>query len=225
MDLWQTIKVVGRRWYISLPVFLLGLAIAAGASLTEKHQYESTGTVVLREPASGQTPGPPVGNPANPMMDFADSLNTDASLLIQALNSPSATAAVGALGGSATFTASNGKLNGPFIVVVADSPTAAPTKTTVQVAFKYAAQQLAQREEAVGAPPASFIVLDTVVQPTDAALKAGGKSRFAGVVLILSLVLSLTVTYAMDTYLRRRRARDEGSEPTPETPAASGAGR
>lgn len=209
MDLWQTITVIGRRWYVSLPVFLLGLAIAAGAMVSTKHQYESTGTVVLREPSSAQVTGPPAGNPANPMLDFADSLTTDASLLIQALNSPAATAEVAAAGGSATFTASDGKLNGPFIVVIADSLTSGAPQRTVELAFRYAAEQLQQREEAVGAPKASYIVLDPVVPPTSAALKAGGKSRFAGAVLILSVALTLTVTYAADAYLRRRTRATE----------------
>jgi len=205
VDLWQTIKVIGRRWYISVPVFVLGLALAAAATLTSKHQYESTGTVVLREPSAAQVKGPPAGNPANPMLAFSDSLTTDAQLLIQSLNSPAAAAEVGAQGGTATYLASSGNISGPFIVVIADSPTAGPTATTVTLALRYASEQLRQREQAVGAPLASYIVLDDVVTPTTPALKAGGKSRFAGVALILSLALSLTVTYAADTYLRRRR--------------------
>ena len=203
MDLWQTIKVLGRRWYISIPVFVLGLALAGAASLTAKHQYESTGTVVLRLPSAGE--GPPAGNPANPMLAFSDSLTTDASLLIQTLNSPAAVAAVGARGGTATFTASSGLLNGPFIMVTADALTPGATKATVELAFRYAEDQLVRSEQAVGALPPSYIVLEDVVTPTPPALKAGGKSRFAGVTVILSLVLCLTVTYVVDTYLRRRR--------------------
>jgi hypothetical protein len=213
VDLWQTITVVARRWYVSLPVFLVGLAIAAGAMVSTKHQYESTGTVVLREPSSAQVSGPPVGDPANPMLDFADSLSTDASLLIQTLNSPAATAGVAAAGGTATFTASDGKLNGPFIVVIADSVSPGLPQQTVELAFRYAAEQLQQREEAVGAPKASYIVLDPVVPPTQATLKAGGKSRFAGAVFVLSLALSLTATYGADTYLRRRRSRTAETAP------------
>lgn len=205
VDLWQTIKVVGRRWYISVPVFLLGLALAAAASLTAKHQYESTGTVVLRLPSAGQDKGPPVGNPANPMLAFSDSLTTDASLLIQTLNSPAAVAVVGAQGGTATFTASSGALDGPFIVVTADALTPGPTTATVELAFKYAEDQLVRSEQAVGARPATYIVLEDVVTPTPPAFKSGGKSRFAGAAFVLSLVLCLTVTYVADAILRRRR--------------------
>jgi uncharacterized protein involved in exopolysaccharide biosynthesis len=205
VDLWQTIKVIGRRWYISLPAFLLGLALVAGAAVTTKHQFESTGTVVLREPSPSEVKGPPAGNPANPMLAFSDSLTTDATLLIQTLNSPAASASVAAQGGTATFTASSGDLAGPFIVIIADALTAGPAQATVTLAFKYANEQLARSEQAAGAPVASYILLDNVVAPTAPALKAGGKSRIAGVALILSVVLSLTVTYAADTYLRRRR--------------------
>jgi uncharacterized protein involved in exopolysaccharide biosynthesis len=207
VDLWQTIRVFGRRWYVAVSVFLLALVVAGGVALTAKHQYESTGMVVLRQPSAGQVHGPNSGAPANPMLAFADSLTTDAQLVIQTLNSPAAIAEIAALGGTASYKATTGPGQGPFIMVTADSLTAGPTTLTVELVFRYAVQQLQQQERAVGAPPASYIILDNVVTPTPAALKAGGKSRFAGVAVILAFVASLSATYFADSYLRRRRAR------------------
>ena len=221
MDLWQTIKVVGRRWYVSAPVFLLALAIAGGIAVTTKHQYESTGTVILRQPSAGQVP-PHSGAPANPMLAFADSLTTDAQLLIQTLNSPAAMADVGAQGGTATFKAIVGPGQGPFIMVTADALTPGPTTTTVELVLRYATQQLQLREKAAGAPVASYIVLDDVIAPTPAALKACGKSRFAGVAFILALVASLTVTYLADAYLRRRPRPAETARNSVAQPAGDG---
>jgi hypothetical protein len=207
VDFRQTITTLGRRWYVAIPVFVLVVGIIGLITVSTKHQYESTGTVVLREPSLAQSGGVKGGGPPNPMLSFSDSLSTDAQLLVQSLNSPTAAAAVAQQGGTATFVASNGGRNGPFIMVTADSLTAGPAATTVALAFKYAGQELAQREKALGAPPISYIILDNVVTPTEPQLKIGGKSRLALSALIMALAATLTVTFLADTYLRRRAGR------------------
>ncbi|HEY3610770.1 MAG TPA: hypothetical protein VGL06_24955 [Pseudonocardiaceae bacterium] len=206
MDFRQTITALGRRWYVAIPVFFLVVGMIGVIAVSAKHQYESTGTVVLREPSLAQSGGKG-GDPPNPMLSFSDSLSTDAQLLVQSLNSPTAAAAVGALGGTATFVAGNGAQAGPFIIVTADSLTAGPAAATVALAFKYASQELAQREKALGASISSYIILDAVVPPTDPTLKIGGKSRLALAALIISLAATLTATSLADAYLRRRAGR------------------
>jgi hypothetical protein len=213
VDFRQTITALGRRWYVSIPVFVLVVGMIGLITVSSKHQYESTGTVVLREPSLAQNGGRAGGGPPNPFLTFPDSLSTDAQLLVQSLNSPTAAAAIAALGGTATFVASNGGRNGPFIMVTADSLTAGPAAKTVALAFKYVAQELEQREKALGAPPISYIILDDVVTPTDPALKIGGKSRLAMAALIMALAATLTVTSLADAYLRRRAGRR--AEPVP----------
>ncbi len=110
-------------------------------------------------------------------------------------------------GGTATFLAGNGGQAGPFIQVTADSLTAGPAAATVALAFKYASEELAQREKALGASTSSYIILDAVVPPTDPTLKIGGKSRLALAAVIISLAATLTATSLADTYLRRRAGR------------------
>lgn len=208
MDFRQTITALGRRWYVSIPVFFLVVGMIGVITVSMKHQYESTGTVVLREPSLAQSGGRG-GDPPNPMLSFADSLSTDAQLLVQSLNSPSAAAAVGALGGTATFVAGNGAQAGPFIVVTAgeaDRLRRAMT-ATVALAFKYASEELAQREKALGVSTSSYIILDNVVPPTDPTLKVGGESRLALAAMIIALAATLTATSLADAYLRCRAGR------------------
>lgn len=207
MDFWLTVRAMGRRWYLSVPVFLLALGVALFVADHTTHQYESTGSIVLSEPdpaaaAADHSLGKEI---ANPLLSFADSLTTDSQLLIQSLNSPATQQALAAQGGTATFTASNGALTGPFIIVTADDPNLAPTQKTVTLALQYAQQQLQQRQQSLGAPPATFIVVKSVVAPTTPTLKLGGKSRFLGATLILSLAATLCVTYGAETYGRRRQ--------------------
>lgn len=214
VDFWQTVRACGRRWYLAIPVFVLVVGIALLVAGRTTHQYESTGTMVLSEPdpSAAGADHSIVGADgiANPLLAFADSLTTDASLLIQNLNSPAAQQVIAAQGGTATITASNGDLDGPFIVVVADDPDPAHVRQTVQLAFAYAEKELIQREKALGAPPVQYIAFKSVVDPTDTVPKLGGKSRFLGATVILALAASLTTVYAAETYGRRRqRTRPE----------------
>lgn len=207
MDFWQTITALARRWYVSIPVFVLVVGLIGVITVTTRHQYESTGTVLLRQPSLAQSGGKKGGGPPNPLLEFPDSLSTDAQLLVQSLNSPTATAAIAALGGTATFVAGNTGQSGPFIMVTADSLTPDPAAKTVALAFKYVGQELARREKALNAPPISYIILDNVVAPTTPTLKIGGKSRLAAAAVIIALAATLTATSLADAYLRRRRVR------------------
>lgn len=207
MDFWLTVRALGRRWYVAVPTFLLVLLTALFVATHTKHQYESTGTIVLSEPdPAAASADHSVGTEvANPLLSFADSLTTSAQLLIQSLNSPATQAAVAAEGGTATFTASNGMLTGPFIVVTADDPNPAHVQQTVTLALQYAQTQLMRRQQALGAPPRTYIVVKSVVPPTQPAGKIGGKTRFLGALVILTLSATLCATYAAETYGRRRQ--------------------
>jgi hypothetical protein len=201
-------RACARLWYVAIPVFLLALALALFIADRSPHQYESTGTVVLTEPdpasaAKDHSLGPEAV--ANPLLSFADSLTTSSELLIQSLNSPLVAQQVHAKGGTATYTASDGALTGPFIVVTADAPQPDKVQDTVTQAIAYVRQELVQRQQALGAPAASFIVVKDVVTPTEAAQLHGGKTRFLGATVILALAASLCATYGVDTYRKRRR--------------------
>jgi hypothetical protein len=207
VDFWQTVRVVGRRWYVAVPVFLVVLGVAGLIAMNTPHDYESTGTVVLTEPdpaaaAADRSLGH--NEVANPLLSFADSLTTDSELLAQSLNSPGAIQALRARGGTATYTASDGALKGPFIVVVADAKDPGPVQGTVSLALTYVREQLVARQKALGAPVSSYIVVKDVVAPTTPAPKIGGKSRFLGTMVVIALATSLCCTYGFDRYRRRR---------------------
>lgn len=210
MDFWQTVRAIGRRWYVALAALVVVAGVAGVAAKNTVHQWESTGTMVLSEPdpaAAVADHSIATKGIANPLMAFADSLTTSAELLIQNLNSPAAAQAIAAQGGTATITASDGSLVGPFIVVVADDPDPAVVQRTVTLAFDYANQELLEREKSLGAPQSQYIAVKTVVAPTDAAIKKGGKSRFLGATFILALAGVLTAVYAAETIGKRRRQR------------------
>jgi hypothetical protein len=203
VDFSQTMRALARRWYLAVPVFLLVFAIAFAVTQHTPKQYESTGTVVLMEPD-------PKHN-ANPLLLFDGSLNTAASLLIQSLNSPDTVRQLQAQGGTATYTASDGALTGPYVVVTADAPTSETVQGTVGLAMRYARQELIARQKALGAPTAQYIVVKDVVTPTPPGLKHGGRTRLLGTTGVLAIAAALCAAFGAETYSRRRsRVRASG---------------
>jgi hypothetical protein len=208
VDFSLTMRALARRWYVAVPVFVLVLAVSWFVTDKTPHQYESTGTVMLSEPSpSAALADHSLGanEIANPLLSVPDSLTTDAALLIQSLNSPAVERQVKAQGGTATFTASDGKLIGPFIVVVADAPTPGAVRQTVALAIQVGRQELAQRQHALGAPAKSYIQIKDVIQPSSPEHKLGGKSRLLIAVGALAVSASLGAAYAAETYARRRQ--------------------
>ncbi|HEX5404349.1 MAG TPA: hypothetical protein VFX16_18840 [Pseudonocardiaceae bacterium] len=217
MDFWKTMGVLLRRWYVSVPVFVISLVLAGGAFFAVHTQYESTGTIVLTAPTAGGVtavnPADATG-PGNPLLDFEGSLTITTQLLIQSLSSPTVQNQVGAQGGVGTFQAGDGETGGPFVVIIADAPSKAQAEKTVSLALKYAQTELNTRQKNLDAPPSTFIGTQVVVAPTPAITKIGSKVKAGGVVFALGLVLGLAAAFAFESVAtnRRRRKADEAAD-------------
>ena len=72
--------------------------------------------------------------------------------------------------------------------------------------------ELDNRQRAVQAPESTFIKAQELVQPTQPEPLTGGKIRFAGAALVLSLLLTLAGTFAFDSVARSMRRRREEAE-------------
>lgn len=215
MDFWKTMGVLLRRWYVSVPIFVLCVLLGGGVFVAVPTQYESTGTMVLTAPVSGGfVPTSPANaqGPGNPLLDFGGSLVITTQLLIQSLSSPTVQNQIAEQGGASTFQAGDGETGGPFVVIIADAKSKAQAERTVTLALKYAATELDQRQKAVQAPPSTFIGTQVVVAATPATRKLGSKVKAGGVALAGGVVLSLAAAFAAESVLanrRRRRAEEE----------------
>lgn len=217
MDFWSTIRVLLRRWYVALPVFVVALGLAGGVYASVATQYESTGTIVLTSPASGAraTAGAQSPEKVNPLLAFDGSLTTSAEILIQALQDPATVKQFEHVdGANTTYQVGNGQLSGPFVVVVADATTPAAAEKTVTAVLDLAHKQLADRQQALQAPESTYISADQVINPTPAEAKIGGKVRYAAVALALGLVAGLTAAYGVESFQQRRKTKPRKEKKT-----------
>ncbi|WP_216207651.1 YveK family protein [Amycolatopsis aidingensis] len=211
MDFWSTLRILLRRWYVAVPVFAAALGLAGVAYVSVDPQYESTGTIVLTAPSSGArvTVGEPTpAEKINPLLAFDASLTTSAQILIETLQDPATAEQFTGDGEDAvSYEVGNGQLSGPFIVVVATSPTPEGATRTVTQVLDRAREELRTRQEALEAPESTYIRADPVINPTPPEELVGGKFRFAAVALFLGLIAGLTAAYGYESHQQHRRRR------------------
>lgn len=210
MDLWKTILVLLRRWYVAVPVFVVTLGLAVGVYAAVPMRWESTGTVVLTSPAQGATSeATKQRGLTNPFLAFDMSLGVSAAIIIQSLSTPGVEKELGADGKETTYVISGAEIGGPFINVVAESTSDENARATVQRVLERVQKDLIDRQTALQAPPGTFIKVETVVQPTEAEPQRGGKLRAAGAAFVLGFAAMLTAAYGLESWsIARRRKRD-----------------
>ncbi|NUR86425.1 MAG: hypothetical protein HOY71_20260, partial [Nonomuraea sp.] len=201
MDFWATVTVLFRRWYVTVPAFLLTIAGALGVYAVAPKTFISTSALVLTLPVTGGTvPGDPAfPNPrTNPLVSFDQGLSMTSSILIQALNTPEAAAAVGAPpGGDVTLKITSGGTNPelmpatPFIVIICEAPTAELAHGIVAKVTALAQTELRARQIKVKAPPTTYVTATVVVPPTQADEKKGSRMRSAVVAGAIAFFMSL----------------------------------
>jgi hypothetical protein len=215
MDFWGSVLVVFRRWYVTLPAFLLTLGLTAAVYAMNPTIYVSNAVLVLTIPTTGGSlpNDPKYPNPlTNPLLNFDKGLSLSASIVIQELSTPEATAALGVTPTSPTkYTVNNGTDNpellatGPFVFIKGESPSAAGARDIVVRVVRQAKTVLAERQESLRAPLPTFIRLDEVVSPTTPEKEQNGKRRPAAAALGLGIVASLAAGFAVESFLASRR--------------------
>jgi hypothetical protein len=226
VDFWGTVLVVFRRWYASVPAFLLALGLSYAVYQTVPTMYQSSAVLVLTIPTTGgSVPNDPAyPNPrTNPLLNYSGALNVSASILLQVLSAPETATQLGAPpGGKTTYSVNNGTANpellatGPFVIVNAGSPSARTAHDLVVRLVDRAKAEMAGRQRLLGAPPSTYIQLTAMVPPTAPQEQRGGKSRTAVAVMVIGLFVSLAAAYATESLapaLRRRFRRPPGPRP------------
>lgn len=234
MDFWQTVVVLFRRWYITVPAFLGTLALAALAYSAVPVQYDSGSALVLTTPLAGGTAStqPQHPNPeTNPLMNFDQGLGLTASIVIQQLNSAETAIPLGILpGGSTTYKLNNGTTNpellqsGPFIFVDGQGPSAQAAQDITTKVTALAKTILAERQNALNAPASTHIELQVIVPPTPGQPLKGSPRRAAAAVGALAALASLAAVYGFESLMvhrRRRRRRQQVADDLGASPLRS----
>ncbi|GAA3020913.1 Capsular polysaccharide biosynthesis protein [Actinokineospora globicatena] len=213
MDFFKTLLLLLKRWYIALPVFAVTIGAAGGAYVAIPLHYESVGTMVLTSPAGGATSvTDKVPGQTNPLLAFETSLTISAAIVIQSINTPEVVKSLGGDSPDHKFVLTGGGDGGPFITVKTESASEPGARELAVKVLDRVKAELAKRQQALNAPPSTFIGVDDVVPPTKPEPLRGGKLRGAAVALVLGLIASLTVVYFLETRKERKRLKENPDE-------------
>jgi hypothetical protein len=222
MDFWRTVRVIFRRWYISVPAFFATLFLASAAFSAVPVQYQSGSVLVLTTPLAGGTKPTQERSPTaltNPLLTFDRSLALTASIVIQQMNSSETAFALGVVpGGPTEYRVTNGSTNpelletGPFLFVQGTGPTAEAAQDVVTRASARAAEVLAVRQDELGAPESTHITMQVVVEPTAGQPLLGSSLRAFAAVGALAGLTSLAAVFGFESMMYHRRLRRAARE-------------
>lgn len=217
MDFWQTVLVLVRRWYITVPAFFATIGIAAAAYFALPVQYESGSVLVITTPLTGGTEATGANRPqsfTNPLLNFDRSVSLTASIVIQQMRSPEIAAELGVTPGAATrFAITNGSSNpelletGPFLFVQGTGPTPEAAREISGAAGAMAARVLAQRQTDLSAPASTHLTIHEVVPPTTGVPLKGSPQRAAAAAGALACLASLAAVFGLESLMTQRRRR------------------
>jgi hypothetical protein len=217
MDFWSTLSVLLRRWYVVLPAFLATIGGTAAVYTSTPDVYVSHSVLVLTTPRTGPSlPANAERKPdlTNPLLNFDHGLSTSASILIQKLGAAETVATLGAdPAGTTRYKVSNGSSNpelltsGPFLFIEGESETGAEARQIVRRVAEQAEIALAAQQQALQAPPSTFITMDEVVPPTTPVAEGGNRARPVAAALGVGLAASVFAAYAAESIAVARRRR------------------
>jgi hypothetical protein len=206
VDLLTVLRVLARRWYLTL----LGLLVTVGATLGFASNltatYETTSSAVLLAPRVNGDARPGAGG-SNPLTQFAGYLETTARILTQVASGIAMAERLNGGGATGTFTITS---NGPIITVVANGHSAEEARRTAAVVVDVIRTELAARQDSYGSSKNDRIRADILVAPDTAVRKLGSLIRVLGAATIIGFALTVILVLRVDRVLEARKRPREG---------------
>jgi hypothetical protein len=223
MDLGTMLRVMLRRWYVSIPALIVAVALPGAAWTMISSTYQTTSTISLLNSSAASSANQRTGNP---FLAFDSSLTPMADFLARRLGSDqSATdlAARGVVDPASAVLAPNA--SGPFLTMTVSGKNQNLVLTELQTFDKYAIDQLAviQTSTTASLPNSSLIRAVVVVppqKPTTSMKKKFEDVAGAGVFGLAILFLSVFGSEAMAL----RRTREHAGQPRRRTASSARTG-
>jgi uncharacterized protein involved in exopolysaccharide biosynthesis len=206
MNLFDSLRVLLKRWYLTLPGVLLSLALAVGAWVTVSPTYTRTASLLLL-PASSSLGDDGTGNPYL----YMSGLSQAADVLVRAVNSQQNLDEIHDQYPGATVTvARDPSTITPVVTIdveVADDAQAGAVLSDVLGRATSALTEL-QAQESI--PASNRIGVQTLTSDTTSTASNKKRVTFAGGAAVGGLVLAIVAIIAVDGLLG---ARSGGGRP------------
>lgn len=227
MDLFTIVGACVRRWYVTLPLLLVGAGFAFYAYDSVPSLYSSSLSIVVL-PSTATVAPAAADAPLVPDNPYSGSGGAKfaAAVLSQNINSSPYRSRIGLTSDDeVTFLATVDK-DQPIIHIAATGPTVDVVLSTLNAVTQEAGTVLSEFQTAAGAPSikqfriAGAVPVDQVTDVTPS------RMRSAGAIFVLGGLVAVLVATVVDAFARRRRERsaadapseDDGESPSPRDP-------
>lgn len=220
MDFWNSLKVLARRWYVVVAGLVLTLVGGLGVNSLIAPSYTAVGSLVLAVPPNL----PERAASSNPYLAYGN-LAVAAKVVASGMNQPSVVRDQRSKGATGDFVVDlDPERSSPIITVNSTARTAAEAIKTVEVVTAGVQQLLADRQKFLGAPQNTWITANSVVVPEEANRAIGSRLRAVSAVLVLGVIGTLTLAFAIEGMAQGRSAPAPpvGSLRAPAATAAAG---
>jgi hypothetical protein len=203
MDLLDSVRILAKRWWLTLPLFVVTLGgVLAGAVLTP-WTYRSEATVVF---LPSQLQAKETGG--NPWLSFGTSLTVTAEVVGREMMDDRTVHALRNQGATATYKVGvAADSTGPVLLLEVEGSDGAVAQRTLDAVLRQIKTRLDTMQTQGGVAPAARIRLSTVSASTEARLLAKDKAQTLIMAAALGLGLTVGVPLLTDSLARRRRGQ------------------
>jgi uncharacterized protein involved in exopolysaccharide biosynthesis len=221
VDLEQLLAIVRRHVWACTAVLVLTVVAMAMVPGRVAPDYEMTGNVILLSPSTLATGISDEEVEVNPWSRFGGAESGAAAALSEVLRSERALEIVAADERVESFVAAVNAGNGAIINLTVRASSAEASVAAYDKALKLLTDELAARQQAAGATPATWLRAEVLTRPDRPEELPGSTKRVMLAVGGLGVVAAVSLAIALDTVVTSRRARrPETADVPPVTPLA-----
>ncbi len=203
MDLWTALFTVFRRWYVSLPIAVLGVVATIMIGGRIEQQYEAKASVVLVPAPNKLLNG--IIQPAENIYDPRGA----ASAVFRRVSSPDLQREFEAEGLSKDFTVTLDQMTAIIDFAVTGNG-ADETLETAERLVSETRTNLARIQAAASVEPDATISLQVINISAEAEPVKGNKPRVMATIFVLGMVAAISAAFIVESFGNRRRQRAAG---------------
>jgi capsular polysaccharide biosynthesis protein len=199
MDLWDVVKLIARRWVVSVPLLLITLAAVVWTGITVKPNYTAEGNVLLLPPSTEVSTGEGEERAVNPWT--TDSLTGAVITLLRNRNTVEMLAAEGYVG---SWEAERDIQFWSVVNIQVTAPTAAQAQATIQRLAQVVNNEVVTRQEGYGLTEGQKVGTVTLGAGENVAIARGNQIRALIVVFFAGAIITVGSTIGFDAWMRKR---------------------
>lgn len=201
MNLWESLRILRRRWPIVATLAVLTVGAIAFTLRGVPPTYESRTTLLLVMPAKGDGTSAAI----NPYLNFGSTLVVTGKVLSEAMTQEGVAQTLKNAGAQAAYAVEPDPFGqSPTLTVVSSDPDPKAVTTTLQKVVEATRRELASRQQAAGAPEPSWIAAVDVTFPEKPKIMRGDQLRAVVMIAGLGAILGLFLAFAAEGWQRRR---------------------